>query len=470
MSPIRGPLGSFFTAAVMLILLVSFFGCSNDDPSTPEVGFGTIEIKMPTGTTGATWHLYGPGDSFQHGDTDVVLHEMPSGQYTIIWTAVKDWTNPMPANRTLAANATLTLYGEYLDKAPGSNFVIIDPADFIMGSDDGSRRFWVYRDSTLYRLYGELPDTFTAPFDTTYIDTLSYPAEISRDQDENRHRVQISYTHYMGKTEITNQEFVELGNWAIDSLLVTTTESSMLDALDGSTAELINFDFADTPIDIQDGVLRLKKPEYADRPLIEVTWFGAVSYCDWLSLKEGLTRAYDHSTWTIVSPGYRLPTEAEWENSCRAGTQTAFSSGAIVTGGCDEPALDDAGWFCGNADGSSHDVGTKAENPWGLSDMHGNVWEWCHDYYGRYEVPDIPMDPDSPDPENPVPLMFYENEDLVPLVDPFGPDEGEHRVIRSGRWLLSASLCRSAGRMMGTPIYRGYHIGFRVSYPEITSP
>jgi formylglycine-generating enzyme required for sulfatase activity len=66
--------------------------------------------------------------------------------------------------------------------------------------------------------------------------------------------------------------------------------------------------------------------------------------------------------------------------------------------------------------------------------------------------------------------MFYEDEDLIPLEDPIGPDEGELRIIRSGRWLLSSSLCRSAGRMMGTPEYREHHIGFRVAYPEITPP
>lgn len=464
MSPIRGPLSTIFAVTVMLILLVSIFGCGNDDDlSTPEVGFGTIEINMPTETAGATWHLYGPGDSFQHGGTDVVLHDMPSGQYTIIWTAVKEWTHPMPAKRTLAANATLILYGEYLDKAPGSNFVLIDGADFIMGSEDGARRFRVFRDTTI-------TDPDRGDIDTTVIDTFFIPAEISRDRDEARRRVQITYAHYIGKTEITNQEFVELGNWAIENDLATTTASSMLDSLDGSTAELINFDFAETPIDVQEGFLRLKKPEDANRPLIEVTWFGAASYCDWLSLQESPTRAYDHSDWTLVGPGYRLPTEAEWENACRAGTGTAFSSGEIETGGCNEPVLDGAGWFCGNADGSSHDIGTKAANPWGLFDMHGNVWEWCNDFYARYEVPDIPLDPESEDPENPVPLMFYEDEDLIPDEDPFGPPEGELRVIRSGRWLLASSMCRSAGRMMGTPQYRGFHIGFRVAYPEIATP
>ena len=117
MSPNRGPLRTFITVAVMLVILVSFNGCSNDDLSTPEETFGTIEIKMPTDEIGATWHLYGPGGSFRHGDADVVLHEMPSGQYTIIWTAVKEWTAPAPARHTLSANRSLVLHGEYQDKA-----------------------------------------------------------------------------------------------------------------------------------------------------------------------------------------------------------------------------------------------------------------------------------------------------------------------------------------------------------------
>ncbi|MCK9994647.1 MAG: formylglycine-generating enzyme family protein, partial [Candidatus Krumholzibacteria bacterium] len=433
----RGPLSTIVTMTLMLVALVTLFGCSNDDPATPEATLGTIEIITPTENISAGWHLYGPGDSFRHGDTDVVLHSMPAGQYTIIWTAVKEWTAPMPAKRTLLANKTLVLRGEYLDKAPGTNFALLSTGAFIMGSEDGSR---------LIITPGDPPDT------------TKVRAEIGHEPDEDRHHVGLGNNFYLGKTEITNQEFVELGNWAISQGHATTTENSMLDALDGSTVELINFDFPDTPIDVQEGTLRLKKPEDAARPLIEVTWYGAASFCDWLSLKEELVRSYDHDNWTINggdvynSTGYRLPTEAEWEYACRAGTRTAFSSGAIETGSCAEPVLDGTAWFCGNAGGSSHDVGTKAANSWGLFDMHGNVWEWCNDYYGKYEVPE-------PDPDNP--------DEIIYVIDPVGPDEGENRVVRSGRWLLSSTLCRSAGRMMATPEYRGINIGFRPAITEV---
>jgi formylglycine-generating enzyme required for sulfatase activity len=437
MSPNRGFLRTIFAMAGVLAFLIFMSGCSDDDLSTPEATFGTIDIRMPAEDIGATWHLYGPGDSFHHGEAAEVLLDMPSGPYTIIWTAVAEWTAPPPSRRTLAANATLTLSGVYEDKAPGSNFALVSTGGFAMGSENGSRV--VINDSV-------------DPPDTTRI-----PAELGREIDEVRHHVGLGNSFYLCKTEITNQEYVELGNWAIEQGIASVTETSLLDGLDNSTVELLNFDFPDTPIDVQDGMLRLKKPEYANRPLVEVTWYGAASYCDWLSLQEGLGRAYDHDTWEVFggdvynSTAYRLPTEAEWEYACRAGTSTAFSSGDIQSGDCDEAVLNGVAWFCGNAGNRSHDVGTKAANAWGLFDMHGNVWEWCNDYYGRYDVDEGYL-------VNPDTVIYH--------IDPVGPDQGENRVVRGGRWLLASTLCRSAGRMMSTPDFKGINIGFRPAITE----
>jgi len=434
MSPNRGFLRTIMATALMLAVLISFSGCSDDDLSTPEATFGTIEVKMPAENIGATWHLYGPGDSFFHGDNDEVLLEMPAGQYTILWTAVDEWTAPAPSRRTLTGGTTLTLNGIYEDKAPGSNFARVPTGAFVMGSEAGNR------------VIIDPPDT------------IRIPAELGRDIDEVRHHVGLGKSFYLYKTEITNQEYVEQGNWAIQQSIASTTESALLDGLDGSAIELLNFDFPDTPIDVQDGMLRLKKPEFANRPLIEVTWYGAAAYCDWISLREGLGRAYDHQTWQVFggdvynSTAYRLPTEAEWEYACRGGTDTAFWSGEIVSGSCDEPALTGAAWFCGNAGNASHNVGTKAANFWGLFDMHGNVWEWCNDYYGHYEVDQgYTVNPDT----------------VIYLIDPVGPDEGENRVVRGGRWLLSSTMCRSASRMMGTPDFKGENIGFRPAISDI---
>ena len=129
---------------------------------------------------------------------------------------------------------------------------------------------------------------------------------------------------------------------------------------------------------------------------------------------------------------YRLPTDAEWEYACRAGTTTAFSFGD------DESKLSEYAWFNGNTgiEKYAHKVGTKKSNPWGLHDMHGNVWEWCSDWYDRK---------------------------LSGGVDPVGPNGGSSRVNRGGCWGYVPGLCRSAYRSDYVPSYRIHNLGFRVA-------
>jgi hypothetical protein len=127
--------------------------------------------------------------------------------------------------------------------------------------------------------------------------------------------------------------------------------------------------------------------------------------------------------------GWRLPTEAEWENAARAGTQTAWSFGD------DEKALGDYAWFDGNSGGELHPVGIKKPNSWGLYDMHGNAWEWVADWYGPYEA--------------------------KPQMDPTGPVTGDFRVLRGGSFFDSAGNLRSANRFRVGPEDRGSDVGFR---------
>jgi formylglycine-generating enzyme required for sulfatase activity len=149
--------------------------------------------------------------------------------------------------------------------------------------------------------------------------------------------------------------------------------------------------------------------------------------------------------------GFRLPTEAEWEYACRAGTTTAFYTGAITETGRDrkDPNLDVAGWYgynSGDRSGWHSDwkdnnhgtkrVGLKKPNAWGLYDMHGNVWEWCADWYGDYPSGSVN--------------------------DPKGPSTGSYRVLRGGSWDGSAGYCRSADRGRGTPARRSLSLGFRL--------
>lgn len=136
--------------------------------------------------------------------------------------------------------------------------------------------------------------------------------------------------------------------------------------------------------------------------------------------------------------GYRLPTEAEWEYACRAGTATDYSSGPMTSYDCDhDPNLARVGWYCYNSGNRTRPVGQKEPNAWGLYDMHGNVWEWCDDHYSDY-------------PSGPV-------------KDPRGPGIASYRVFRGGSFSSSAQSCRSANRNRLTPRYVYVGLGFRLA-------
>ncbi|MDB4621711.1 SUMF1/EgtB/PvdO family nonheme iron enzyme, partial [Rubripirellula sp.] len=158
----------------------------------------------------------------------------------------------------------------------------------------------------------------------------------------------------------------------------------------------------------------------ANNPVEKVSWKDALKFCQKLSALPAEKAA---------GRVYRLPTEAEWEYACRGGTTTKFSFGD------DDSELGDYAWFDGNSGKTSHPVGSKKPNAWGLYDMHGNVWEWCQDWYGDYPGRAVS--------------------------DPTGPTSGSGRVFRGGSWCSTAGICRSANRYGDFPSLR-YYIGFRV--------
>ncbi len=134
---------------------------------------------------------------------------------------------------------------------------------------------------------------------------------------------------------------------------------------------------------------------------------------------------------------YRLPTEAEWEYACRAGSSTAFCNGDITPSDTElDTALDAVGWYHLNAGGAPQPVARKQPNAWGLYDMHGNLCEWCEDWYGKY-------------PEGPV-------------MDPVNTHPDEGRVCRGGSWASDAANCRSAARFSFPPKCRSDFVGFRL--------
>ncbi|MBX7222623.1 MAG: formylglycine-generating enzyme family protein [Blastocatellia bacterium] len=124
---------------------------------------------------------------------------------------------------------------------------------------------------------------------------------------------------------------------------------------------------------------------------------------------------------------YRLPSEAEWEYACRAGTMGDYAG-----------QLGEMGWYAENSGNQMHPVGQKKPNGWGLYDMHGNVWEWCQDWWDA---------------------GYYAKS---PPIDPTGPPGGSSRVIRGGGWYYRAVDCRSASRDWGTPAGRNHNLGFRL--------
>lgn len=153
-------------------------------------------------------------------------------------------------------------------------------------------------------------------------------------------------------------------------------------------------------------------------PIRRLTWLSAVAYCKWLSEREGKT--------------FRLPTEAEWEYACRAGSYTKYCFGDDVS------ELGDYAWYKENSLKVTHDVGTKKANAWGLYDMHGNIWEWCSDRYAEnYET--VPKDGSA--------HMVRSEKGMV---------------LRGGAWSAKPENLRSAVRINLGANSRNYFVGFRV--------
>jgi formylglycine-generating enzyme required for sulfatase activity len=207
--------------------------------------------------------------------------------------------------------------------------------------------------------------------------------EKDRQNDETQHQVTLTKSFYLGRTEVTQ------GQWKKVMGTVPWKGKGY----------------------VQEG---------DDYPAVYINWDDAVEFCKKLSAMENRV--------------YRLPTEAEWEYACRAGTKTAFSFGD------DEAELGKYAWFYGNAwvvdERYAHEVAQKVPNAFGLHDMQGNVWEWCSDWYAEYPS--------------------------APLTDPQGPNIGSSRVLRGGSWDCVPYGVRCAYRNYNAPDYPGFSLGFRL--------
>ncbi len=273
-------------------------------------------------------------------------------------------------------------------------------------------------------------------------------SELGRDDDETLREVTISKPFYMSRREVALGDFLEVIEWAVDLGLAGQDQFGYWvgdHRLD--TRIPIGFKSFGSPqcylSDAGDygNWLETGPADCDDLPVAYVTWKGAVAYANFRSLREGREPCYDFTDWScdFSKSGYRLPTEAEWEYACRAETDTAFYTGEIANTLEEpvDPSLDAAGWYSGNVTGTIIGNlfqlgGAKQPNAFGLYDMHGNVPEWCWDWYGDYAD--------------------------GPQVDPRGPAEGTEHVARGGGVGYLAKDCRSASRLS---IVSG-HSGFRV--------
>ena len=212
--------------------------------------------------------------------------------------------------------------------------------------------------------------------------------ELGRGKDEKLHLVTITKPFYIGKYEVTQSQYSAL--------------------MDKNPSKFIG----------------------ANNPVENVSYEDAKAFCDKMNLKY----------LNILPKGYKfaLPTEAQWEYACRAGTNTALNNGKNLTkveGAC--PNLDEVGWYTENSGKTTHEVGQKKPNAWGIYDMHGNVWEWCRDWYGEYPKDDV--------------------------TDPTGAYSGLFRVSRGGSWISLARGCCSAARRNDFPGDWDDFLGFRLA-------
>lgn len=161
------------------------------------------------------------------------------------------------------------------------------------------------------------------------------------------------------------------------------------------------------------------------RPVDKVRHTEALAFC------AAITRRETHAGRLPAGYAYRLPTEAEWEYACRAGSTNLFSFGDDAT------LADQYAWTLENSEAETHPIGLKRPNPWGLYDMHGNVWEWTLDWFAEFPAAD--------------------------LKDPTGPAYGTFKVFRGGSWNHPVELARSRNRFMMPPTNGIYFVGFRIA-------
>jgi len=322
------------------------------------------------------------------------------------------------SNAGLLCNAALPDDGAPIESAApkeiansiGMKLVLIPSGEFMMGSAETAEDLL-----KVFPRYGMKADFFAD----------EYP----------RHRVRITKPFYFGKYEVTNGQFAKF----VDATGYKTEAERDEASRRGNGGW--GFNQQEQKFEGRDPKYNWRNPGFSvpgDQPVVDVTWDDAIAFCDWLSQKEGKT--------------YRLPTEAQWEYAARAGTKTRYWSGDDPETLAKIANTADADFFAKYPQYypkektlAGHDgfvlpapVGRFPPNPFGLCDMHGNVWEWTSDWYGK---------------------DYYSNS---PTDDPPGPPDGNQKVRRGGAWHTAPLWSRASFRNYNTVDSRYPNLGFRV--------
>lgn len=352
------------------------------DPAVLVAQGGNLEVKVPVAEAARFFRVVKLDPQPPPAVGDVLVHStatfIPPRQVRVSWRADAGGTYEVQTTTRIRGDWTAYASDPALFAAHGGDLDITIPAV------DAVRFFRVVkRAGTLQPVAGMVPipaGTFTMG---------SPPGEVGRNADEGpQTHVTLTKAFWLGRHKVTQAEYqsvlgVNPSNWVGEDL-----------------------------------------------PVERVSWNDAVAYCEQLTQREREAGR--------LPPGweYRLPTEAQWEYACRAGTTTRFSFGDA------DADLGKYAWYDANSSGRTHPVGQKSSNPWGLSDLHGDVWEWCADLYGPYRGGSV--------------------------TDPTGLGTGFYRVVRGGAWNTGARDCRSAVRDWYFPLRTYRFIGFRVALVPVS--
>ncbi|MBA4378754.1 MAG: hypothetical protein C0395_08935 [Gemmatimonas sp.] len=437
-----------FALLSMVIVLAAGCGGGGGDPDPTPVGIVKV-VALPS-SLDAGWTLTGPASAVIEGSGDERHPGRAVGTWTIVWDEIADWERPLSQSRTLADGDSITFTGLYVADPPptvGSLAIDVEPDDLqirwvlkrLTGVDDDRTGVG---DAVLDDLP---PGPFTVAWERVPGWTLPAPGWVDG-------------LITVGETSAAAVTFTVLPAWPFATVRLEAGayfmgsaapepgreadegprhEVTLTRPLLVATTELTNGQWDEVR---RDG--RVEDPTLANQPVVDVTWYDAVMFCNAKSAADGLTAAYTINgpqvAWNPNADGWRLPTEAEWEAFCRAGTQGSLSDGELSRLDMEvDPVLSFFGWSAANSDNRVKPVRALLPNPMGLYDVHGNLLEWCWDRYGE---------------------TYYT---AAPVTDPGGPATGSNRVLRGGSFADANQRLRCAARAYLDPSFSVGIVGFR---------